>query len=100
MTEQPKRQRRRFTKRFKRDAVELLRSSGATLTAVSAELGVGQQSLSRWNKEFGPETESDRPSYEELERTVRRQAQEIDFLKKASSYFASRQRTGIESSRS
>ena len=100
MTEQPRkrRKRRNFSDEFKREAVELLRSSNATAAEVGRELGIGQQLLSRWAKERdgdGPEAAEDRPSYDDLVRENRRLRMEVDFLKKASSYFASRQPTGI-----
>lgn len=42
------RQRRQFSPEFKRDAVELVRSSGRPISAVARELGCGESSLSYW----------------------------------------------------
>lgn len=42
------RQRRQFSPEFKRDAVELVRSSGRPISVVAKELGCGETSLSGW----------------------------------------------------
>lgn len=98
MTEPRKkgRQGHRYSDEFKREAVQLLTSTPATAAEVSAQLGVSVGTLWRWHKLLTESTTSDeRPSYEELEQEVGRLKVENDFLKKASSYFASRQPTGI-----
>ncbi|MDQ6945795.1 MAG: transposase [Actinomycetota bacterium] len=41
-------QRRKFSPEFKRDAVELVRSSGRPISDVARELGCGETSLSGW----------------------------------------------------
>ncbi len=89
-----KRKRRRFSDEFKREAVALLRSSHSSVSEVSAELGIGPSLLSRWARELEECDGSERrPTYEELEGELRRLRKEVDFLKKASSYFASRSPT-------
>jgi transposase len=40
--------RRQFSEDFKRDAVNLLLSSGKSISTISAELGIGQSNLARW----------------------------------------------------
>ncbi len=40
--------RRRFSPEFKRDAVNLVRSSGRPLAQIARELGVGETSLGYW----------------------------------------------------
>ena len=57
---------------------------------MGAELGVSASLLSRWCREL-PESEATegQPSYKEFEKENRRLRRELDFLKKASSYFAS-----------
>ena len=42
------RHRRQFSPEFKRDAVELVRSSGRPVAQVAKELGCGESSLSLW----------------------------------------------------
>ena len=99
MTEPTKRRpRRRFSEEFKREAVALYRSSGVSAAQVSEELGVSESLLYRWAREYSDEKmPADRPSYEELEKELRRTRRELDFLKKASSYFAFQQSNGIGS---
>jgi transposase len=41
-------QRRQFSPEFKRDAVQLVRSSGRTIADVARELGCGETSLNGW----------------------------------------------------
>ncbi|GAC1376119.1 MAG: transposase [Acidimicrobiales bacterium] len=43
-------QRRQFSPEFKRDAVELVRSSGRPIGEVARELGCGETSLGNWLK--------------------------------------------------
>ena len=40
--------RRRFSPEFKRDAVELVRSSGRPIAQIAKELGIGESNLSYW----------------------------------------------------
>jgi transposase-like protein len=44
----PQRTRRGFTKEFKRDAVELVRSSGRPIAAIARELGIYDSTLGNW----------------------------------------------------
>ena len=93
-----KRTRRRFSDEFKREAVALFESSGISAEQVSAELGVSTTLLYRWVRDSrADQPQAYRPSYEELEKELRRTRRELEFLKKASSYFASQQSNGIES---
>lgn len=41
---------RRYSDEYKRDAIELVRSSGRTVTDVARELGVSSESLRAWVK--------------------------------------------------
>jgi len=43
--------RRKYTKEFKKDAVELLLRSGKTASKIAAEPGIRHDLLSRWKKE-------------------------------------------------
>jgi transposase len=44
----PQRTRRGFTKEFKRDAVELVRSTGRPIAAIARELGIYDSTLGNW----------------------------------------------------
>ena len=48
-----------YTEQFKRDAVQLLISSGRPLSEVSGELGVTANSLREWKKRFLAATNAD-----------------------------------------
>jgi transposase len=48
MADNKKRTRRRFTDEFKRNAVELVRTTGKPIARVARELGVTETSLGRW----------------------------------------------------
>ena len=45
-------QRRKYSTEFKREAVELTRDPGVTITQVARELGINPNMLGRWRKEF------------------------------------------------
>ena len=93
-----KRTRRRFSEQFKREAVALFQSSGISTEQVSAELGVSSTILYRWAREFSNEQAQDvRSSNEDLASENRRLRREVEFLKKASRYFASQQPNGMRS---
>jgi transposase len=48
MAESGKRRRRQFTEEFKRDAVELVRTSGRPIAQIARELGVYDSTLGNW----------------------------------------------------
>jgi len=93
-------ERRRFTREFKIEAVRLLDSSGASIRGVARELGIEEGSLRRWRQRLKEEGDGAFPGHgkarklvrdEELERLrkeVSRLRQERDILKKAVAYFA------------
>lgn len=88
--------RRRYPEDFKRDAVNLLISSGKSVAQIGRELGIPLYNLSRWKTELmgrrDPDTDQEDPA-ERLRRLERdndrlqkdnaRLAQENDILKKS-----------------
>ncbi|MFM9709127.1 transposase [Streptomyces galilaeus] len=90
----------RYSDEYKRDAIELVRSSGRTVTAVARELGISSESLRGWVKKAraaqdnGPEPGAVRAADdrdEELKRLRKltaEQAKTIEILKKATAFFA------------
>ena len=46
--QRPQRTRRGFTKEFKRDAVELVRSTGRPIAEIARELGIYDSTLGNW----------------------------------------------------
>ena len=93
-----KRTRRSFSEEFKREAEDLFQGSGISAKQVSAELGISTSLLYRWVRDARDDPpEADQPSYKELQKELWRTRRELDFFKKASSYFASQQSNGINS---
>lgn len=88
---------KRYTPEFRRDAVELVRSSGRNVTEVARELGVSAEGLRGWVKQAkadrgeGPAGALTSDEREELRR-VRRELAEVkkanEILVKAAAFFA------------
>jgi len=88
--------RRKFSDEFKREAIELTRQPGASLSQVARSLGVGTGMLCRWRQELEDGKErafpgSGVPRDEEmasLKRELARVKKERDFLRDAAAFFA------------
>ena len=76
---------------FRREAVELYRSSGKSLRVISEELGISIESLRSWSKQqevdIGKREGLTSDEREEL-RKVKRLEQEREILKRAAVFFA------------
>ena len=89
---------KRYPVEFKRDAVELVRSSPErTVAAIAAELGVSDQSLRKWMDQSridasgdrgGALTTAEREELRRLRREVAELRKEKEILRKAAAYFA------------
>jgi transposase len=80
---------------FKREAVQLYRTSDKSISRVAEELGVSTESLRRWVKQHEIDegereglTTSEREELLRLRRENRTLKQEREFLKKAAVFFA------------
>jgi transposase len=81
---------------FRREAVELVRSSGRPLPQIADELGVSPQSLRNWVKQVQLDsgerrdglTSDEREELRRLRRENKRLEQEREILKKAAAFFA------------
>jgi transposase len=81
---------------FRREAVELVRSSGRSLPQIAVELGVSPQSLRNWVKQVELDsgerrdglTSDEREELRRLRRENKRLEQEREILKKAAAFFA------------
>ena len=82
----------RYSKEFKEQAVERLRSTGESVHRVSEELGVSWAALTRWCRQLEAEgTVGSGNTEEELQaarKTIRRLEMEREILKKAAAFFA------------
>ena len=92
-----KRKRRRFTPQQKAQAVELVRTSGKSITEVARDLDLTPSSLGNWVKQAGIDMKKDptgalttdeRKELAQLRRDKKRLEQENAFLRKASAFFA------------
>jgi transposase len=87
--------RRKFTKQFKREAVQLLRTSGKNQTQMARELGVATSVLGAWMAMVQAEEKTGLTpdELEELKRLRKENAQlqmEVEILGKATAFFANR----------
>ncbi len=88
---------RRYSEEFKRDAVELVASTGRSINSVARELGVNTESLRQWVRAArGPAvgaggevmTPAEREELKRLRKQVRELELEKEILRKAAQYFA------------
>ena len=88
--------RREYSPEFKREAVELTRTTGVTIAQIARELGIGANMLSRWRRELSEDGKSafqgkGKARDEEmvrLKRELARVKKERDFLQEAAAFFA------------
>ena len=86
-----------YSPEFRRQAVELVRSSGGSIPQIADELGVSPQSLRNWVKQSQLDrrerddglTSAERDELRELRKRVKRLEQEREILKRATAFFAS-----------
>lgn len=89
----------RYPEEFKRDAVQLVLSSGRSIGSVAKELGVNTESLRQWVRRARPATgggggggdavtPAEREELKRLRRQVRELELEKEILRKAAQYFA------------
>jgi len=100
------RKRRKFTKQYKAEVVEVIRDSGKGLTAVCHDLDLTPSAVSEWVKQAatdagrGPAgmlTTTERDELHRLRRENRELRREKDFLGKAAAFFASQKQLGTRS---
>ena len=91
-----KRKRRRFTKEYKAEVVDLIRKSGKSVGAVSSELGLTETAVRRWLQRAeidsgggpaGALTTAEREELAGLRKRVKTLEMEREILKKATAFF-------------
>ena len=91
-------ERRKFSREFKLEAVNLVRERGVSFAQTARDLDVNVNMLRRWAKEFGSDPKHAFPGLgqmkpeqleiDRLRKEVVRLKAERDILKKATAYFA------------
>lgn len=88
--------RRRFTREFKLEAVQLTLQEGVSIRQIADDLGLGYETLRRWRSDYlkadgqafpGKGNPRD-AEMTKLKRELARVKKERDFLKEAAAYFA------------
>lgn len=80
--------RKRYSQKFKNDAIKLYREQGAIKAMVAKELGVGVVTLARWDKERSQDDHGARPDsvprtqYDRIHQELELVKKERDILKK------------------
>jgi transposase len=94
MAEKGKRRRRQFTAEFKRDAVELVRTTGRPIAHIAAELGIYDSTLGAWVKQAAIDrgereglTSDERAQLRELQAENARLRMERDLLKRTVAFW-------------
>lgn len=91
------RKRRSFTREYKAEVVELVRTSGKSVGQVARELDLTETAVRGWVKRAaidrqrdpqGPLTSEERAELARLRRELKTVRMERDFLKKAAAFFA------------
>jgi transposase len=84
-----------YSKEFRREAVQLLRSSGRPVPQLAKELGVAPQSLRNWAAQLAVDegrssglSSDEREELRRLRREVKTLTEEREILKKAAAFFA------------
>ena len=89
--------RRRFSEEFKRDAVELVRTTGKSIAEVARDLGVGESSLGYWvtqdrkrrgeHSDAAPVSADEREELKRLRKRVAELEMEREILKRATAFW-------------
>jgi transposase len=90
--------RRKYTREYKLEALNLIREQGVSIRRASVDLGIHENTLRAWLKEFAADPQHSFPGHGQmkpeaaeiarLRREVTKLKAERDILKKAAAYFA------------
>jgi transposase-like protein len=100
MSDKQRRTRRQFTAEFKRDAVELVRTSGRPIAEIARELGIYDSTLGNWMRQDRIDrgeqdglTSDEQTRLRKLERENARLRMERDLLKRTVAFWVKEQST-------
>ena len=100
MSDKQRRTRRQFTAEFKRDAVELVRTSDRPIAVIARELGIYDSTLGNWVRQDRIDRgeqeglwSEERARLGELERETARLRMERDLLKRTVTFWVKEQST-------
>lgn len=86
---------RQYPATFRAEAVELVRSSGQSIRALAADIGIAEQTLRNWVRQAAIDagereglTTAEREELQRLRRENRVLREEREILKKAAAFFA------------
>ncbi len=96
-------QRKRYTKQFEEEAIQLVNQEGVSLTQVARDLGINAEMLRRWRRDaetlgakaFRGQGYAHDKELVTLKRELGRVKRERDFLKDAAAYFAKDSKRGF-----
>jgi len=84
-----------YPEQFRREAVELVRTSGRSVKEIAKDLGVAEQSLRNWVKQYEVDvgkrhglSSDEREELRRLRRENRKLREEREILAKATAFFA------------
>lgn len=86
--------RRKYTDDFKRDAVALVTQQGYSVSEAGKSLGINDNLIHKWRRQFEAETaggtlsKTEREELVQLRKEIQQLRMEKEILKKASAYFA------------
>ena len=100
MHDKQRRTRREFTEEFKRDAVQLVRTTGRPIAQIARELGIYDSTLGNWVRQDRIDrgeqdglTSDEQTRLRELERENARLRMERDLLKRTVAFWVKEQST-------
>ena len=87
--------RRKYSKEFQQDVLNMLRTSDKSVPELSKELGIAEQVIYRWNKKYNGNNTKEEAKLSDQEKEIRELrakladvTEERDILKKAVSIFS------------
>jgi transposase len=75
-------ERRKYTEEFKREAVQLMETSGKPIAEIARDLGINDNNLYRWRGMYGSPSQANIPgSVSEMEAELKRLRRENEMLR-------------------